>query len=107
MRPRSERRLIQLYRRYLPAVALGGTIFPLTVSGANLSVPSLSLIVAGLRIQGVLVSPRHVHNQMLQFSALHGIKPIVQTFPMSVDGIEEALKQLDGGKIRYRGVLIA
>jgi D-arabinose 1-dehydrogenase-like Zn-dependent alcohol dehydrogenase len=44
---------------------------------------------------------------MLQFSALHGIKPIVQTFPMSVDGIEEALKQLDGGKIRYRGVLVA
>jgi D-arabinose 1-dehydrogenase-like Zn-dependent alcohol dehydrogenase len=88
-------------------MAPGSTIFPLTVSFNNLSIPSLPLNLAGIRIQGVFISPRHVHNQMLQFSALHGIKPIIQTFPMSVSGIEDALKKLGEGRIRYRAVLVA
>jgi D-arabinose 1-dehydrogenase-like Zn-dependent alcohol dehydrogenase len=42
---------------------------------------------------------------MLQFAAHHCIKPIVMTFPLSQNGIEEA-EILRQGKMRYRGVLV-
>jgi D-arabinose 1-dehydrogenase-like Zn-dependent alcohol dehydrogenase len=44
---------------------------------------------------------------MLKFAAFHGIKPVIETFPMTEEGIEEALHKLDEGKVRYRGVLVA
>jgi len=44
---------------------------------------------------------------MLQFAAFHGIKPIIQTFPLNVEGIEEALHKLESGQLRYRAVLVA
>jgi D-arabinose 1-dehydrogenase-like Zn-dependent alcohol dehydrogenase len=44
---------------------------------------------------------------MLEFADFHGIKPVIETFPMTGQGIEEALQKLDEGKIRYRGVLVA
>ena len=43
---------------------------------------------------------------MLRFAALHGIKPIVQEFPLNVTGIEEAIEKLEKGEIRYRAVLV-
>lgn len=43
---------------------------------------------------------------MLEFAARHSIKPIIMKFPMNVGGIEEAMKTLDEGKMRYRGVLV-
>lgn len=88
-------------------MAPGGTIFPLGVSDGNLSIPYMPIITKGLRIQGVLVAARNVHNKMLEFAALHGIKPIIQTFPMSIEGIEEAMEKLRNGQVRYRAVLIA
>ena len=88
-------------------MAPGGTIYPLGVSSGNLEIPYMPIILKGLRVQGVLVAPRHVHNKMLQFAAFHDIKPIIQTFPMSVEGIEEALGKLSKGHVRYRAVLVA
>ena len=44
---------------------------------------------------------------MLEFAARHGIKPIVQTFPLNKEGIEQAFEKLEGGGMRYRGVLVA
>jgi len=92
---------------YLSAMAPGGTIFPLGVSGGNLSIPYMPLISNGLRIQGVLVAARHVHRKMLQFAAFHGIKPIIQTFPLDIGGIEEAMDKLESGQLRYKAVLVA
>lgn len=87
-------------------MAPGGTIFPLGLSGGNFSFPYVPIIVKGLRIQGVLVAPRNTHNKMLQFAAFHKIRPIIQTFPMSVEGIEEAMEKLREGQVRYRAVLV-
>lgn len=44
---------------------------------------------------------------MLRFAALHGITPVIQEFPLTLEGIEEAIDKLEKGKIRYRGVLVA
>ncbi|KAL7929312.1 GroES-like protein [Trichoderma chlorosporum] len=42
---------------------------------------------------------------MLQFVVKHNIKPIVERFPMTTEGITKAFKRLESGKLRYRGVL--
>jgi len=44
---------------------------------------------------------------MLAFAAHHQIRPIIEQFPMTVEGIEESMKKLEDGKMRYRGVVVA
>lgn len=95
------------WKQYLPVMAPGATIYPLTVSNGDLSIPYEPVLMQELRIQGSLVAARQVHRGMLDFAAHHGIRPIIETFPMSVEGIEGAFERLDEGKMRYRGVMVA
>ena len=87
-------------------MAPDSAIFPLTIAEGNLSIPYLPLIVQGIRIQGSVVAPRNIHNRMLQFAARNDVKPIINKFPMTVEGITEAMDTLNNGQMRYRGVLI-
>ena len=66
----------------------------------------MPLVLNELQIAGSVVAPRFFHNQMLDFSALHGIAPILEKFPMTKEGITEAMDKLNSGGMRYRGVLI-
>jgi len=92
---------------YQPILAPGATIFPLSVSFENLSIPYMPLILSGVRIQGSLVAARAVHVKMLEFAARHGIRPVIERFPLSREGIEGAFERLERGEMRYRGVLVA
>lgn len=92
---------------YLPIMAPSGTIYPLTVSNDELKIPYMGVLMNGLRIQGSLVAAREIHREMLDFAAVHNIKPIVQTFPLSQKGINDAFETLENGNMRYRGVLVA
>lgn len=67
---------------------------------------AVPLILSELNVQGSVVAARHIHKQMLDFSALHKIEPILEKFPMSVEGITQAMDKLNDGGMRYRGVLI-
>ena len=73
----------------------------------DLTIPYMALVENGLRVQGGICPSRGTHVKMLRFAAFHGIKPISQTFPLTVEGIEEAMEKLDKGKMRYRAVLVA
>jgi D-arabinose 1-dehydrogenase-like Zn-dependent alcohol dehydrogenase len=95
------------WKQFLPIMAPGGGIYPLTVSKDNLDIPYTPIIARELKIQGSLVAARQVHREMLEFAAQHRIRPIIETFPMTVEGIETCMQKLDGGKMRYRGVLVA
>ncbi|KAB8300407.1 hypothetical protein EYC80_000585 [Monilinia laxa] len=90
-----------------PIMAPCSTIYPLTISFETLSIPYMPLLSAGINIQGSLVANRSEHKQMLEFSAFHEIKPIVQTFPMTESGIAEAIDKLEKGQVYYRAVLLA
>lgn len=90
----------------LPILAPGATIHPLTVAEGDFAIPTMPMIAQGLTIQGSVVASRYIHQRMLEFAALHGVKPIIQKFPMTVEGIEKAMKTLDDGEMRYRGVLV-
>lgn len=87
-------------------MAPGGTIYPLTVSDGDLSIPYMGLLANELSVQGSLVAARQVHREMLDFAGQHGIKPIIEKFPLSVEGAEECMKKLQDGGMRYRGVLV-
>jgi D-arabinose 1-dehydrogenase-like Zn-dependent alcohol dehydrogenase len=90
---------------YLPIMAPSGTVYPLSVSYEDLKLPYLPVLLAGLKIQGSLVAARQIHREMLEFAAVHQIRPIIERFPMNVQGVEQAFKRLEEGNMRYRGVI--
>ena len=61
----------------------------------------------GRKIIGSTVPPKIVYMQMLEFAALHEVKPVIDPFPLTKQGVEDSLKKLDAGHMRYRGVLYA
>lgn len=91
---------------YLSVLNPRAAIYPLSVDSGNLSIPYMPIIAQQLRIQGSLVAARQVHREMLAFAAHHQIKPIIEQFPMTVEGIEECVQKLEAGEMRYRGVLV-
>ncbi|KAK4152334.1 chaperonin 10-like protein [Chaetomidium leptoderma] len=90
----------------LPMMAPKSRIYPLSVSEGNLVIPYMPLIIKGISVHGSLVATRTVHREMLAFAAVHGIRPVIETFPMTEEGIKEALDKLDKGKVQYRAVLV-
>jgi len=95
------------WKKFLPIMAPGGTIYPLTVSPDDMKIPYMPIIAGELKIQGSLVAARQVLREMLAFAAHHQIRPIIEQFPMTVEGITESMKKLEEGKIRYRAVVVA
>ena len=90
----------------LPIMAPRSVIYPLTVSEGKLEIAYMPLIQQGIAVQGSLTAPRHLHRQMLDFAALHQTKPIVQVFPMTEEGIKEAMDKLERNEVYYRAVLV-
>ena len=95
------------WEQFLPILAPSGTIYPLTVSPDDLKIPYMAIIEGELKIQGSLVAARQVHRDMLEFAAHHKSLPMIEKFELNVEGIETAMKKLEDGKMRYRGVLVA
>ncbi|KAK0654879.1 NADP-dependent alcohol dehydrogenase [Cercophora newfieldiana] len=91
---------------YLPVLAQGALMFPLTVGFEQMKLTPMDLITRNLKVIGHVVSGTPNVRQMLRFAAKQGIKPIIETFPMTRDGVEEAMTKLRDGKMRYRGVLV-
>ncbi|KAG2362551.1 chaperonin 10-like protein [Suillus spraguei] len=92
---------------FLPVLAPNATIYPITLSEGNISFPHTPLLLKGLTIQGSVPASRGIHAKMLRFAAVHDIKPTIQEFPLTAEGIEDAMTKLDSGQIRYRAVFVA
>lgn len=67
----------------------------------------LSLIMGGISVVGSGIAPVASIQAMLAFAAKHSIKPQIEKFPMTQDGISKAMQKLRDGNMRYRGVLVA
>ncbi|KAK0610803.1 NADP-dependent alcohol dehydrogenase [Immersiella caudata] len=91
---------------YFPVLAQGALIFPMTISAENLKMSPLDLVLGNLRVIGTAIGPAASIRAMLRFAEKQGIKPIVETFPMTKAGVEEAMQKLREGRMRYRGVLV-
>ena len=95
-----------MHRRYLPVLAPFAKIFPLTISFDSIPVPALPLVIYGFSVIGSGGAHPQSVKAMLRFCAKHDIKPVIEKFPMTKQGIVEAMKKLEDGKVRYRGVLV-
>jgi len=56
-----------------------------------------------MQVTGSIVGGRDDVKEMLQFCAVHGIKPLIETMPLSQ--INEAMDRVVANKARYRIVL--
>jgi D-arabinose 1-dehydrogenase-like Zn-dependent alcohol dehydrogenase len=90
----------------IPIMAPGSRIYPLTVSGDNLSIPAMGLILNGISVVGSLVATRATQRKMLEFASFHNIAPVIEKFPMTEEGIKEAIEKLENGNVHFRAVLI-
>ncbi|KAL6792576.1 GroES-like protein [Trichoderma sp. SZMC 28013] len=94
------------FNNLIELLAVHGTIYPLTVSAENTPIDLGELTGLGASIRGSLTASRRTICELLQFASRHGIKPTVMTFPLTEDGVKEAIDTLRNGKMRYRGVLV-
>ena len=87
-------------------MAVDGAIYPLTISFDNAPISIISLIGGARRIQGSAGAPRDQLRKMLQFAVTHDIKPTIMTWPLNEKGVEDSMRTLREGRMRYRGVLV-
>ncbi|KIW17229.1 hypothetical protein PV08_04420 [Exophiala spinifera] len=90
---------------YLPVLAPFAKVFPLTVAFDPWPVPILPLLVYGYTIVGSGGAHPQSMRAMLTFAAKHNVRPVLEKFPMTKEGITAAMKKLDEGKMRYRAVV--
>ncbi|KAL7918481.1 GroES-like protein [Trichoderma austrokoningii] len=87
-------------------LTINGTVYPLTVSKEHAPVDLVGLIGLGASIKGSLTASRQTIIDLLRFASRHGIKPTIVKFPMTEEGVQDAIDTLKEGKMRYRGVLV-
>lgn len=90
---------------YLVIMKPFGKIFPLTVTGEDLVIPFPPFLLAEISFVGQCTASPNDVEKMLEFAAKHGIKPILEEYPMSIEGATTALNKLKEGGVRYRAVL--
>ena len=86
-------------------MATGGAIYPLTVDNTPSSVRLDLMNHNRVKIQGTLVATRQTLIDLMEFAVDHAVKPTIVRFPLTEEGIEDAVQKLQQGKIRYRAVL--
>lgn len=82
-----------------------GAIYPLTIDFAPLVIPFQPFLQKEISFVSSCTATPEETKAMLEFAAEHGIKPVIETFPMSVEGATQAIDHLNSGKLRYRAVL--
>lgn len=90
---------------YVAALRPQGQLCLTGTSPGPLSLNVIELLSGERKIVGGKTGAIGETRQMLAFTARHGIKPLVELFPMSL--ANEALNHARAGKARYRAVLVA
>ncbi|MGK7940785.1 MAG: NAD(P)-dependent alcohol dehydrogenase [Crocosphaera sp.] len=72
---------------------------------STLNIPLTSLVFHQKKIAGSVVGGRFFMKEMLEFSAINQIKPMIET--MSISQINEAMDKVAANKARYRIVLVS
>lgn len=90
---------------YVNTLRPRGRLHFVGVPPSPISVPAFPLIGGQRSITATPLGSPATTAKMLDFSARHGVAPIVEMFPMSK--VNEAMERLRSGKTRYRIVLEA
>jgi len=92
---------------FMPILARRAAIVPLIIQGEPLIIPYMPFMLPGHRVIASTEASRQNHINAMTFAARHNIRPWIQEFPMTAEGLVQAFAALESGKIRYRGVLTA
>ena len=90
----------------LPLLARRATIVLMTIQRKPLSLPYMGFVLPGHKLIASTEASRENHIKMLDFAGRQQIKPWIQEYSMTADGLAEAFTSLESGKMRYRGVLV-
>lgn len=91
---------------YLGLLARRATIVLMTIQQDSISIPYMPFVLPGHKLIASTEASHRNHFEMLEFAARHKIEPMVEEFPMTLEGVAEAFERLETGKMRYRGVLV-
>ncbi|MEB3339490.1 NAD(P)-dependent alcohol dehydrogenase [Okeania sp.] len=91
------------WNAYVQTLKPKGRLHLLGVVTEPLDLSLVPMLFGQLSVSSSPVGSPETITQMLEFAALHQIKPITEHFPMSK--VNEAMEHLHGGKARYRIVL--
>ena len=91
---------------YLGLLARRATIVLMTIQQDSVSIPYMPFVLPGHRLIASTEASHQNHFDMLEFAARHKIEPVVEEFPMTLEGVAAAFQRLETGKMRYRGVLV-
>lgn len=91
---------------YLGLLARRATIVLMTIQQDPISIPYMPFVLPGHRLIASTEASHQNHFDMLEFAARHKLEPVVEEFPMTLDGVAAAFERLETGKMRYRGVLV-
>ncbi|KIK64811.1 hypothetical protein GYMLUDRAFT_402076 [Collybiopsis luxurians FD-317 M1] len=91
--------------QFYPVMAPKAIVIPLTATKETLAVPYFDTLFLGVKVVSSMLATRYMHVKMLEFAERNGIRPLVEKFPMTEAGIQQAIKRLESGGIRYRAVL--
>jgi D-arabinose 1-dehydrogenase-like Zn-dependent alcohol dehydrogenase len=91
----------------MPLLAMAGNVCPLTVDSGKTPIPLAATIFGGVNILGAKICNRNEYDDMFRFAVRHGIRPAIQEYPMTEEGLNGAVKALKEGKAHYRAVAVA
>jgi alcohol dehydrogenase (NADP+) len=91
---------------FFPLLARRATIVLMTIQQNPVSIPYMSFVLPGHKIIASTEASHRNHIEMLEFAARHKIEPVVEEFPMTLQGVAAAFEKLESGNMRYRGVLV-
>lgn len=91
---------------YFGLLARRATIVLMTIQQDPVSIPYMPFVLPGHRLIASTEASHQNHFEMLEFAARHKIEPVVEEFPMTLEGVAAAFGRLEAGEMRYRGVLV-
>ena len=86
-------------------LATNGTLVLVGIPVSSMNIPFIPLVFGQKTIAGSIVGGRHFMQEMLEFSAIHGIRPKTETMPLAQ--VNEAMDRVAANKARYRIVLVS
>lgn len=90
---------------YLAALKPQGTLILLGAPLTAMQFSPISLLMSEKKISGGLPTSPSETRKMLDFAARTGVRPLIETFPIS--DINQAITRVRSGKQRYRAVVAA
>ncbi|KAJ1836688.1 hypothetical protein IWW55_003493 [Coemansia sp. RSA 2706] len=91
------------YNEYISWMDFEGKIVMLSLPKNHMTFSPFEFVLNEVAITGSLIGGGSMIRKTLDFSAQHGIKPIIEKYP--IEDVNEALQHMDKGKARYRIVL--